>query len=186
MAVWLDIIGSFVIGALLALNVMSMNADITAYSHKNTLTYAAQVNALTIAEIFDYDLRKAGYGVDSTAITAADTAQIQFLAYNDSSGVADTLNYYATSPDSAANTPNPNDRRLYRVLNSTSQMIGTGVTTFQLSYFNAVGDSLTLPVTLDDIRQIRLDLTVESTSPYDTTYVQVFMQLRIRPKNLGS
>ena len=58
------------------------------------------------------------------------------------------------------------------------------MTTFALRYFNANGDSLGLPVTLADIRQIRVDLTMESTSPYYTSYAQSFMQLRVHPKNL--
>jgi len=43
---------------------------------------------------------------------------------------------------------------------------------------------LSLPVTLADVRQIRVDFTVESASPQDTTYAETFMQLRIFPKNL--
>ena len=63
MAVWLDIIGSFIFGSLLALNVMRMNADITEQSYESMLTYTAQYSAATIAEIVEDDLQKMGFGV---------------------------------------------------------------------------------------------------------------------------
>jgi len=97
----------------------------------------------------------------------------------------DTL-YYQIG-NQVSSTPNPNDRPLYRTRNSTStDTLRLGLTRFALSYFNASGDSLALPVTLDAVRQIRVDLTVESTASYDTTYARTFMQLRVWPKNIGS
>ena len=185
MSVWLDIIGSFVIGSLLALNVMRMNADIAAVSYKNSLAYTAHINAVTAAEILDEDFQKMGYGVTSTAITLADSLQIRFLGDLDADGTVDTLFYYIGDVTEASSTTNPDDRILYRVLNSTTpQAYPMGITEFYLSYFGAAGDSLGLPPTLGDIRQVRVNLWVESTVPYDTTYAQAFMQLRVVPKNL--
>jgi len=185
MAVWLDIIGSFVFGSLLLLNVLRMNADMTTQSYKGTLTYGAQNSAVSIAEIVEDDFRKMGLGVSGTAVTLADSAQIRFLADLGADGVIDTLYYYAGSLAEVSATPNPRDRFLYRVVNGgTPQRVGTGVTTFLLSYFDAGGNALNLPVTLGDIRQIRFGFTVESPAPYDTTYARAFMELRLRPKNL--
>jgi len=185
MSVWLDIIGSFVIGTLLALNVMRMNADITAVSYKSSLAYTAHINALTAAEILDEDLQKMGYGVTGTAITLADSLQIRFLSDLDADGTVDTLFYSVGNTTEASSTLNPDDRILYRALNSaTPQPYPMGITEFHLSYFGAAGDSLALPPTLGDIRQVRVNLWVESTVPYDTTYAKAFMQLRVVPKNM--
>ncbi len=185
MAVWLDLIGSFIFGSLLALNVMRMNADITEQSYESTLTYTAQYSAATIAEIVEDDLQKMGFGVSDTAIVLADSSQIRFLADLGDDGTVDTLYYYIGSTSDASHTPNPSDRVLYRVLNGgTPQGMHLGETAFQLSYFNANGDSLGLPVPLGAVRKIRMDLTVESKVAYDTTYATAFMQLRLRPKNL--
>ena len=133
------------------------------------------------------DLRKMGFGVsDPAAITLADSAEIRFLADLGGDGLVDSLHYYAGSPAGASTTPNPADRVLYRVLNGAApQGMQLGVTEFSLSYFDAEGDSLALPVTPQDIRQIRVNLTVESTVAYDATYARAFAQLRLRPKNLG-
>jgi hypothetical protein len=185
MAVWLDIIGSFVFGSLLVLNVLRLNSDMTAQTYRSTLTYAAQNGAIGLAEIVEDDLRKIGYGVTGTPVTLADSSQIRFLADLPPYGSVDTLYYHFGNQVSS--TPNPNDRPLYRTRNSTStDTLRLGLTRFALSYFNASGDSLALPVTLDAVRQIRVDLTVESTAPYDTTYARTFMQLRVWPKNMGS
>ena len=165
MSVWLDIIGSFVFGSLLVLNVLRLNSDMTAQTYRSTLTYAAQNSAIGLAEIVEDDLRKIGYGVTGTSVTLADSSQIRFLADLTPYGSVDTLYYHLGNQVSS--TPNPNDRPLYRTRNSTTDTLRLGLTKFALSYFNASGDSLALPVTLDAIRHIRLGVTVESTSPYE-------------------
>ena len=185
MAVWLDIIGSFVFGSLLVLNVLRLNGDMTDQSYRTTLDYMAQSGAVSVAQIVEDDVRKAGYGVTGTAVTVADTSEIEFLADLSADGSVDTLHYYLGGL--VTTSPNPQDRILCRAVNSEApDTLRLGLTRFALSYFGAAGDSLALPVTVGDIRGIRVDMTVESTSPYDTTYARAFMQLRIRPKNLGS
>jgi len=187
MAVWLDIIASFIFGGLLALNVMRMNADMTARSYRSTLTYIAQSSAVTIAQILEEDFRRMGFGVAGTAITLADSSQIRFLADLGADGSVDTLNYAISDTTEASATPNPDDRVLYRALNGgTPQGMRLGETGFRLSYFKANGDSLAMPVAApDSIRRIRVDLTVESKVAYDATYARAFMQLRLQPRNLG-
>ena len=188
MAVWLDIIASFVFGTLLVLNVLRLNSDMTAQTHRSTMAYAAQNTAIGLGQIVEEDLNKVGYGVTGTPVTLADSSQIRFLADLTPFGSVDTLYYHLG--DLVSSTPNPGDRVLYRTLGSTTgsttDTLRVGLTNFALSYFDTSGDSLALPVTLNAIRHIRLDLTVESASPYDTTYAEAFMQLRIWPKNLGS
>jgi len=190
MSVWLDLIGSFVIGSLLALTVMRMNSDITVQSYESAMVYMAQNGAATLAEIVEEDFQKIGYAVSDTAIALADTSQIQFLADMGADGTIDTLHYYLSSKALASITLNPSDRLVYRKLNGDSPLaLQTGITNFALSYFNASGDSMALPVVPGDIRQIRVDITVESSEAYytttqDTFYARAFMQLRIRPKNL--
>lgn len=185
MAVWLDIIGSFIFGSLLGLTVMEMNSNMTVQSYQSSMTYIAQSGAATIGEIVEDDFRKMGYGVSDTAIVLADSTKIRFLADLGADGTVDTVYYYMGTTSDASSTQNPSDRVLFRKLNSdTAQGMKLGETAFLLSYYNASGDSLALPVTIGDIRQIRVDITVESTVSYDSTYTRAFMQLRISPKNL--
>ena len=187
MAIWLDIIASFIFGGLLALNVMRMNADMTAQSYRSTLTYIAQSSAVTIAQILEEDFRRMGFGVSGTVITLADSSQVKFRVDFDADGSADSLNYYISDTAEASATPNPDDRVLYRVLNEdTPQGMRLGETEFRLSYFKANGDSLAMPVAApDSTRRIRMDLIVESKVAYDTTYARAFIQLRFQPRNLG-
>ena len=181
----MDIIGSFIFGSLLTLNVIRMNGEMAAQSYKSSLDYVAQTSASTIAEIIDNDFQKIGYGVADTALTLADSTQIRFLADLGADGSVDTLFYYLSGTDDADHTPNPYDRVLYRVLNSgTPQGMQMGETRFDLTYFNSNGDSLASPVTLGDVRGIRVDLKVQSEYGYDNTYQTAFMQLRVWPRNI--
>jgi hypothetical protein len=185
MAAWIDLIGSFVFGGLLGLNVLRLNADMSDHSFESSLTYIAQSAALTIAQIVEEDVARAGYGAAGTAILAADSTQFEFRGDLDGDGAVDTLHYYLSSLQAASGTQNPRDRILYRALNGgTPQALDLGITSFNLSYFDAAGDSLALPVAAGDIRQIRIDLVVESAEPYDTTYARAFLPLRLWPKNL--
>jgi hypothetical protein len=186
MAVLLDIVGSFVIGSLLLLNVLRLNADITGQASLAMLDQAAQNSAIGIAQIMEEDLRKIGFGVATTAITQADSAEIRFLADWDGDGATETYRYYMGDLSEASGTPNPNDRFLHRVFNGSSDLqVGSGVTSLQLSYFDSNGNELSSPVTLANIRQIRVDFTVESDFAFDSTYAKMFMELRVRPKNLN-
>lgn len=185
MGVWIDLIGSFVFGSLLGLNVLRLNADMSEHSFEASLTYIAQHGALTIAQIVEEDLFKVGYGASGTVILLADSTEFEFRADLDGDSAVDTLHYYLSDAAAASGTQNPEDRILYRVLNGGApQALDLGVTKFNLSYFDAAGDSLALPVAVGDIRQIRVDLVVESAEPYDSSYAKAFLPLRIRPKNL--
>jgi len=185
MSVWLDIVGSFLIGTLFLLNVMRLNADITRQASLTTLNQAAQNSAIAVAEIMEEDLRKVGFGVLATAVTQADSAEIRFLADVDADGTVDTLRYYMGDLSEAGGTPNPSDRFLHRVLNNSQDLrVGSGLTDLQLSYFDSEGNALSSPVTLEDVRQIRVGFIVESDFSFDSTYAKMFMELRIRPKNM--
>lgn len=185
MAAWIDLIGSFVFGALLGLNVLRLNAAMADHSFAASLTYGAQISALTVAQIVEEEVGKAGFGVTGPAIVLADSTRLKFRGDLDGDSDVDTLYYYLSSLAAASSTKNPKDRILYRALNGGApQSLNLGITRFKLSYFDADGDSLALPVTVGDIRQIRVDLVVESAEPYDTVYAQASLPLRIRPKNL--
>lgn len=185
MTFWLDIAGSFLIGSMLLLNVMRMNASIVEQSYSSTLAYVTQLNAATGTVTLESDLRKAGYGVSGLAITLADTSQIRFLADLGADGSTDTLYYNIGSTSQASASPNPRDRFLYRTVNSTTPLqVAAGVSDFVFSYFDVSGALLAQPVTPADIRRIQLNYTVESSVPYDTTYAVSFMELSVVPRNL--
>jgi len=55
------------------------------------------------------------------------------------------------------------------------------VTDFKIRYFDAMGNETT---TLADVKNFEINLTVESTIPYDDRYSEFFWQTRISPPNL--
>lgn len=185
MGVWLDIIGSALIGSLLLLNLMGVGSLISEQGFRNVLNYATQGDISAMTEIVEYDLVKAGFRVSGTAVDLADTGQVRFMADIDANGVIDTLHYYSGATTELAHTPNPEDRILYRVKNGdTAGAVKMYVTDFNLSYFNTNGDSLAMPVNTGDIRHIRVRFVAESQVPYDTSYEMSFVELNIHPKNL--
>ncbi len=180
MAAYLDIICSFVIAALLMLNVQRMNADLVTRTYKGGNEYIAQTNATTLSDILNNDLQRVGYGVTGTKITLADSARLTFRADVDRNGTPDSVRYvfggYLTR------TTNPRDRLLNRLVNTeTPDSISLGVTAFKFTYYDSTGAATT---TLSAIKGIQADITVESTVPYDTSYAQSFVRVKIWPKNL--
>ena len=82
----------------------------------------------------------------------------------------------------AADTPNPHDKILYRVINGKTQVnAAIGVTDFRLRYFDLDGK-----VTGDvaKIKTIELTLELESTIPYRGKYAHFFWRKKLTPPNL--
>ena len=185
MSVFLDILGSFLIGSMLAVSVMRMDADVTARSYQRSLEYVAQASAETVTDFVTDDLRKVGYGVYGPAVIMADSTRIRFLADLGDDGTVDTIYYAASGPSDMADTPNPADCMLRRKLNGNPfEEIRVGLTRMRFSYFDAEGDSLASPVDTDLVRSIRVDLVVESPVCYGDCYEAAGLRFAVRPKNL--
>ena len=141
MAVFLDIVGSFLIGSMLAVSVMRMNADVTARSYQRSLEYASQSNAVAVAGFMADDFRKIGFNVFGPSVIMADTTRVRFLADLGNNGAVDTVYYAIGVPSEVTDTPNPADRFLQRKLNGNPfEEIRMGLTQMRLSYFAAEGD----------------------------------------------
>ncbi len=156
----LDLIGSTVVFGALLLITLQLNTS----NSENMQTYRGdllvQQNLVEVTKLIEYDFRKIGYCKDpskipdpSKAIVSADSTSIAFLTDIATSsdpagdGVVDTLHYYLGSTSELDVTPNPNDRMLYRVLNSDPPKgANLGVVTFRLLYFNALNDTIAFPV----------------------------------------
>lgn len=208
----LDIIGSAVIGGMLLLLLMRMNASSSENLFKNSGELNTQRNLVTLAQLIEYDFRRMGYcsniqdpntrqGIN--IIVLADTSRIDFYAdIADASGkdvptgdgVADLVSYRlgAASESEVLNTPNPNDRVLYKSINGVVKTThNCGITKFRLHYFNAVGDTLTAtPLTAPTgILSMQIDLVVEEVFSYDNKYTKdrssYWRQIRIQSKNLS-
>ena len=191
----LDVLGSIIVGGLILLILFRLNASATSNLYNNTSEANVQSAMISVASVLENDFRKIGYCKDWTqipnpakSILYADTSSIKFLTDVNNDGIVDTLYYYVGPTSELLNTPNPRDRLLYRVVNSSiPKSSNVGITEFKLTYFDTFGNIITsMPVTpTGKIQKIQIDLQVENTEPIDSTYVVAFWrQLRLSARNL--
>ncbi|HID11581.1 MAG TPA: hypothetical protein EYP17_09830 [Candidatus Latescibacteria bacterium] len=180
----LDIIGSFVLGGLLLLTILNLEATLVDTSYRNTMQLIAQESLAGLVELVQYDFRKMGYGVpDPTAsIRTIRLNEIVFLADVDEDGDVDTVRYAVSDTSLARMTPNPNDRLLYRQINGRPpEGDAWGVTDLSFRYFDANGGETSTPSL---VRAIQVSLTVESPYAIGDEYIAVSWKGLLRPKNL--
>lgn len=176
--------GSFLIGSLLLMTIFSMNLEIQDTNTMNFLNTTAQVTAIDIEEIIEYDFSRIGYSVPSGTnpiITFSDSL-ITFLADIDANESIDTISYYLSTTAAASGTDNPNDRLLYRNENGTEVDVALGITEWELAYFDRYGNSASLP---EDILMVNVTFVVETMIGYDNVYGRAKMENKFVPKNLG-
>lgn len=205
-----DIITSTVIGGLLLLMALRLNAQAieTNAIYQNNLNL--QQGLVALVDIIESDFRKIGYCKTFTnisppniAIVSADSDRIRFLTdvpANPSDlgdGNVDTVYYYVGPTSELSYTDNPNDRLLYRIVNgNTAKGWNLGVTRFGLRYYDAVGDTIPFPVPDPKlIYTLEINISLESPAPLtkieytDTTaakedYKVYWKQIRLASRNL--
>lgn len=194
-AVLTDILASMIIGGILLVTLFRMNdsASRNTYSFGSELT--VQENLVATIEVLEYDFRKIGYCENPVnlpnperAILSADSAYIKFLVDIDFDGTPDIMEYYLGPASELTGTPNPKDRLLYRVINGNPQSVNLGVTHFQITYYDALGEEIDVPVTAPPtgIMSMQVDISVENTAAYDEEYRYAYWrQVKLASKNLG-
>ena len=188
----IDILGSTIMGGILLLILLRLNDT----SSEKTSNYGGELslqqNLVTIAQIMEYDFRKMGYCQDWTkfpdptkAIKEANTSKIKFYADIDDNGTMDSITY--SLGGLLTSTPNPRDRYFYRTLNNQAPVaINLGVSEFYMKYYDALGDSLTAPVSQPSlINSYEINVKVETVYAYDEKYSMAFWkQIRLLARNL--
>jgi len=207
----LDLIASSMVFGSLMLIALRLNGSTMEYMQTYREDLLVQQNLVEIAKLLEHDFRKIAYCADFNKITTptlairyADTSRIMFwtdfstTSYPSGDGQLDSLTYYVGPTSELADTPNPNDKLLYRVENDDTPVgVNLGVTIFNIQYFDALRNRLATPVS--DPRQIRyLQITVQTEHPikwtkyyntatYDTVYQSAFWrQVRLVAKNLNN
>jgi hypothetical protein len=187
MGSWITLIGSIVIGGLVLLSFQRFNNDVNRDTVIQALDHIAYNNLDEVKSVIEYDFSRIGMSINDPAqaiFTEADPTEVTFNLDSDSNGVQETMRYYlsATTETNALKTANPNDKVLYRVVNSgTPQIVASGLTAFTIQYFNSAG---TETATLSAIRTLVVSLTVESDYGADAGYPKLFWQGRITPPSL--
>lgn len=167
---------------------------------QNSFQYNCEVitqrNLVEIVQLLEHDFRKIGFCKDwnnfpdpTKAIISADSTSISFLCDVDSDKDMDTLSYILGSTNELLQTPNPNDKMLYRQVNN-EPLAGAnlGVTQFKLTYFDSFGVEIPLPILIpSEIYTMQIDLVVEDVVAYNQEYNRVFWrQIRLAARNLGN
>ncbi|MCX6640053.1 MAG: hypothetical protein NTW14_06170 [bacterium] len=179
----LDLVGSFIIGGLLLMMILSFNANVSEMSTQDQLELIVQQNMTELVSEIEFDFRKIGYRVPNPALAviSADTSGISFRGDIDDDGTVDVLTYQLGTTGEMRGTHNPRDRIIRRTVNGQTTTGSLGVTGLRLRYYD-LGGTATTNVTL--IKTIEYRLSLESPFPIDTTYARATWNGIIRPKNL--
>jgi hypothetical protein len=204
----IDLLGSMVVGGLLFIILLRMNESATQNTFSNSSELQVQQNLVSVVQLIEYDFRKIGYCKDYTkinprfAILKADKDSITFQTdlatpnHSEGDGNVDILKYYIGPTSELSGTPNPYDRKLYRVENNqTPKSANLGITEFRIVYFNALGDTIPCPVANPgEIQTMQINVKIENTAAYhniyaDTSHNQQYTsafwrQIRLAARNL--
>ncbi|MFH1862412.1 MAG: hypothetical protein ABH878_06315 [bacterium] len=183
MSTLLDLVGSFVIGGLLLLMLLSVNANVSQVSTEDQLELIVQENLAELVSEIEYDFRKIGYQVSNPAlaIISGDSTSVIFWTDIDNNGSLDSVSYSLGATSEVTGTVNPRDRILHRAVNGQQTLGSLGAVDFRLRYFDLQGVQTT---NMGLVKSIEYYLLLESQFPADTTYARSAWTSVIRPKNL--
>ena len=188
----IDTLGSIAIGGFLLLTLFRMHSASTENTYHYTGELTVQENMVSIVKLLEHDFRKIGYCEDpkkifpSKAIMIADTSDITFLTDVDFDGDVDKVRYYLGETSELLETPNPDDRMLYRSVNGNPVAANLGVTQFKITYYGYTGAPLTVPLSSPTgIFSMQIDIRVENTAAYGNEYRYAYWrQVRLSSRNL--
>jgi hypothetical protein len=172
MATILDILGATLIGGMLLILALNLMDTTNQFFFGQNDDLVVQQDLTSMTNTLEYDLRKMGFAVSEgdTVVLQADSTHLKFLGDCNGNWVPDTTYYYLGPTSELTNTANPNDRFLYRKINSLpAQGLKVGVVTiFYFNFLNQDGILVDVsnPVNFIGIKMIRITLQVESPFVY--------------------
>lgn len=185
------IMTSFIVGGLLLLSVMTLNARVMQNSGETTLNLLARQHVTQVNDMIHADFRRMAFDVPQAvdAILVAEDHRLKFrgdLYDGDGSGYNTIEWIYDTSAD-VSSTTNPDDHVLTRIVDGSSTTLPTVTTTFKFTYYNGSGTQLSTPVSagqLDTIRKIKVEVVCESAETYEQLYQKSYWLKTFMPTNL--
>jgi hypothetical protein len=172
----LDIIGSIIIGGILLITALRLNAAAQEYSAAYYSSYILQSNLLTLIVMVEDDFKHIGYCKNprllstGSAIVDAESTKIQFRCDYYNNGSINTVTYWAGPTSELTSTDNPSDFYLYKQIdNNTPTQWNLGTTLFKLKYWDNAGtpDQMTYANALLYPGTIAVtDLVVKLESPF--------------------
>jgi hypothetical protein len=180
MNVFLDIVGSVILGALVILTFIQFMGEKQESQLSADYQYIVQTAMRDVTEQMQYDLRKIGYRASGCPIVLCSDSAATFVYNADGIGASDTIKYWLGG--SVDGTVNPSDRFLCRqVNNGTVHEFQSGVTELEFSYFTSSNEETATPAY---VRTIQVSITIQSPNPVDSLYPEIHNVFRVTPKNL--
>jgi hypothetical protein len=180
----LKLLGTFFIAGLAILSINRFTGFLSQSSHEWLLSTINTVNVNSLTKNMEFDFNRMGLYVtyQDKALVEAQPQRITFYSDYDEDGTVDRIRYYLSDSTTATQTDNPNDRILYREINSeTNPSAFGGVTNFNIRYFDWYGDETTV---LSEIKTFEITLSIQSIYGYDEWFADNFWQARFSPPNL--
>ncbi len=186
----LDILGSTVAGALVLLTLVQFNNTTSDQKNEFQSNHTIQSGVKDFSEVIEFDIYKAGYRVPHQDIflTAKDTAT-KFLADLFNDGIIDTISYYLGSTSQSATTDNPDDKPVFRKVNSGAFSAIGLVKDLSITYNDSTKSPLSA-ITLNTvngrklIKSVSFSLIYESQWKSNESYQSAQWKKTIYPKNL--
>ncbi len=177
------LVTSAVIGTIIILMIVHLAFNVGEEANETNIEQMVQSNLLNLTSTIENDLRRIGYNSPVDPILYADSTSIVFLADTKLTGTADTIKYVLADVSSAAHTPNPNDRALYRLIGSdSSKVASSSLTKFKLKYYDVNDVETSVPVFT---KSIHVELRFESELKVKDFYPFFEKTIFIKPRNLN-
>jgi len=184
----IDLIGSSIIAGAIIAAIIAMTFVLSG----STLEFKSDLNTQeTTAEftkVLQWDFAKIGTGVSTgPKVLFATSDSLGFRGDIDNNGTLDTVIYRKGAPGDLAETPNPDDFLLFRIVSGggtqESMAIKIGLTRFTMTYLDSTGGPTT---NANNVRGMKVEALVQSeyTMP-DVDYAGVYWENTIYPRNLN-
>lgn len=182
MGVIFDLIASMAVRGAIVYIVITMNIQLHELLYEKAQYAIVKQNTATVGDIFRNDLRYIGYNVSGSSFVIAGAGEIKFLGDLDNNGVPDTIHYYAGPVTELADTPNPDDRILYRKVNSAPAAdIGHGLTSLSLKYYDVTGAVTSDPAA---IKSLWIKIVMQGDRPINRFYPTSIWESDFNPGNI--
>ena len=169
MAAFMDIILSSFIGATLLVIMLTTNDIAMENSSMANGQQQVQEALMSTTQYLEGELRNMGFGVPDTqrVVILADSSIVRYRVDLPPLGIIDTVSFFVSSTNELLDTPNEQDRFLYRQVNGGQPFIMGVVTQFHLRYFDRAGTLLPTPVIGANLKKIyEIESTVEVQNSY--------------------
>lgn len=183
----LGIVISFIIGGLLIISILTLNARVIQNSGETVLNMSAKQSVENITEIMRRDFQRIGYNMatGTNPIQVFTSNRIIFWADidNDKSTNAKMITWQFNKPGNPVHaTENPNDYELVRTISGSTKKFTFPLVEFELSYYDSEGDIAT---NASEIRTISVALQSQSPQTYrNNEYSSSFWEKTFSPPNL--